>query len=297
MLSWAIGCSLGAGRDPDRPGRRPRPGLPVAGDRQRLRRRHLRPAALLPLTFLGAVVLGCWGRPRRLPPGDNQYLAGLRPAAGDHPVHRPAGAAQPRLRTRGSSGSSSRRRRRPGSAARRVVIAGGFVLITGQRHRPDHLRTDLLARDRRPVARAARRLRRPDLAGAAQLAGIGAIAAGHHGVDGSPLGIVLAVVIVAALVGGIVALPLLRLSGIYLAFATAAFAWPSTAGSSTCPTSTSDRSTSASSSSARSTSPPMKLFGYTFDSHRPGSCWPRWLRAWPGSVGAPGTTFSRRSWP
>ena len=42
-------------------------------------------------------------------------------------------------------------------------------------------------------------------------------------------------------------------------------AWPSTGGSSTCPTSTSARSTSASSSSARPTVPPMKLFGYEFD--------------------------------
>ncbi|MEZ5348975.1 MAG: hypothetical protein R2714_07225 [Microthrixaceae bacterium] len=52
---------------------------------------------------------------------------------------------------------------------------------------------------------------------------MGAIAVAHHGVGGSPLGLVLAVVF-AALVGIVVALPVMRLSGIYLALATAALA-------------------------------------------------------------------------
>lgn len=54
-------------------------------------------------------------------------------------------------------------------------------------------------------------------------AGIGALAVGRWGADGSPLGVVLAVVLAAA-VGAIVALPALRLRGIYLALATMAFA-------------------------------------------------------------------------
>ena len=54
-------------------------------------------------------------------------------------------------------------------------------------------------------------------------AGIGAIVMAHIGAGGNPLGVVAAVV-VCALIGGLVALPALRLSGIYLALATAAFA-------------------------------------------------------------------------
>ncbi len=55
------------------------------------------------------------------------------------------------------------------------------------------------------------------------LAGIGAIAYAHYGAGGNPLGL-LAAILIAAAVGALVALPALRLSGIYLALATAAFA-------------------------------------------------------------------------
>jgi branched-chain amino acid transport system permease protein len=55
------------------------------------------------------------------------------------------------------------------------------------------------------------------------LAGIGAVVMAHAGAHGNPIGLVAAVVITGA-VGAIVALPALRLSGIYLALATAAFA-------------------------------------------------------------------------
>jgi len=54
-------------------------------------------------------------------------------------------------------------------------------------------------------------------------AGIGAIVMAHLGAGGNPIGLVAAVVI-CALVGGLVALPALRLQGIYMALATAAFA-------------------------------------------------------------------------
>ncbi|WP_436775017.1 branched-chain amino acid ABC transporter permease [Yinghuangia sp. YIM S09857] len=54
-------------------------------------------------------------------------------------------------------------------------------------------------------------------------AGIGAIAVSHWGGDGSLMGLVYAAVL-CAVVGAVVALPALRLSGIYLALATAAFA-------------------------------------------------------------------------
>jgi branched-chain amino acid transport system permease protein len=54
-------------------------------------------------------------------------------------------------------------------------------------------------------------------------AGLGAMAVGRWGSDGSPLGVVLALVLAGA-VGALVALPALRLRGIYLALATLAFA-------------------------------------------------------------------------
>ncbi len=54
-------------------------------------------------------------------------------------------------------------------------------------------------------------------------AGVGAFAMGRFGGDGSPMGLLLAVVL-AAPVGAIVALPALRLQGLYLALATMAFA-------------------------------------------------------------------------
>lgn len=54
-------------------------------------------------------------------------------------------------------------------------------------------------------------------------AGIGAIVMAHHGAAGEPIALLYAALI-CAVVGGIVALPALRLSGIYLALATAAFA-------------------------------------------------------------------------
>ena len=53
-------------------------------------------------------------------------------------------------------------------------------------------------------------------------AGIGALVMAHHG-QGDPLALLL-VAVVCAVVGALVALPALRLSGLYLALATAAFA-------------------------------------------------------------------------
>jgi len=54
-------------------------------------------------------------------------------------------------------------------------------------------------------------------------AGIGAIVMAHHGQGGNPMGLLYAAII-CGLVGGLIALPALRLSGIYLALSTAAFA-------------------------------------------------------------------------
>jgi branched-chain amino acid transport system permease protein len=54
-------------------------------------------------------------------------------------------------------------------------------------------------------------------------AGIGAVVMAHHGTGGDPLALVWAA-LVCAVIGALVALPALRLSGIYLALATGAFA-------------------------------------------------------------------------
>ena len=54
-------------------------------------------------------------------------------------------------------------------------------------------------------------------------AGIGAVCMAHAGINGNPLGFVVAIV-VCGVVGALVALPALRLQGIYMALATAAFA-------------------------------------------------------------------------
>lgn len=54
-------------------------------------------------------------------------------------------------------------------------------------------------------------------------AGIGAVVMAHVGAGGNPLGFV-AAILICAVVGALVALPALRLSGIYLALGTAAFA-------------------------------------------------------------------------
>jgi branched-chain amino acid transport system permease protein len=55
------------------------------------------------------------------------------------------------------------------------------------------------------------------------MAGIGAVVWGHVGAQGNPAAL-LAAVVVAAAVGALVAVPALRLSGVYLALGTAAFA-------------------------------------------------------------------------
>ena len=54
-------------------------------------------------------------------------------------------------------------------------------------------------------------------------AGIGAVVMAHHGADGSALGLVYAAVVTGA-VGALIALPAIRLGGLYFALATAAFA-------------------------------------------------------------------------
>ena len=90
-------------------------------------------------------------------------------------------------------------------------------------------------------------------------AAIGALVMAHHGQGGDPMALLLAAV-VCAVVGALVALPALRLSGLYLALATAAFAvfldrWVFLFRRSTSARGRSSSATAGSSPSTPSTSP------------------------------------------
>ena len=184
----------------------------------------------LPLTFVGAIVIGLTeGYLAGYLPEDNQYLAAFRLGGrGHHPLHRPAGAAQP---APAHPGPAPRVLPRPDDVGA-GLLAGGFVIVGGRRdghdarrQQPDHLRPDLPARPSWPCRSCPLvGLRRPDLARAAQLRR-------HRGHRRRPprrgripLGLVLGVVVVACSSAGSWRCPVLRLSGIYLALATAAFA-------------------------------------------------------------------------
>ena len=181
----------------------------------------------IPLTFVGAIVLGLTaGYLVGYLPGQNQYLAGMPSAA-------PAillfavllVLPNPRLRTR-----SQLREFFPAPSATGVAMLAVVVVVAAVVMVTTLDQTSLLTYAQIfPLAIVALSLV-PLVGFAGQIslaqlsfAGIGAIMAAHFGGGGSPLGLVLAVV-GAAVVGGLVALPIRRLSGIYLALATAAFA-------------------------------------------------------------------------
>jgi len=181
----------------------------------------------LPLTFVGAIVIGLTeGYLFGYLPSDNQYLIGLRPAASVIILFLVLLVLpNPRLRTHGRL-----REFFPAPSMRGallfagIVLAGGVVMATtldsvdaityGQ-----IFSIGIIALSLVPLVGLAGQISLAQLG----FAGIGAVVMAHHGVGGNPLGVVLAVVVSAA-VGALVALPVLRLSGIYLALATAAFA-------------------------------------------------------------------------
>ncbi|MBA3303741.1 MAG: ABC transporter permease [Actinomycetota bacterium] len=181
----------------------------------------------LPLTFLGAVVVGlAEGYLFGYLPSDNQYLLGLRPAASVIVLFLVLLALpNPRLRTSGRlreffpapSGSGA-------LLFAGTVLAAGVVLATtldevDQITYGQVFAIGIVALSLVPVLGMAGQISLCQMSFAA----IGAVVVAHHGAGGNPLALVLAV-IVAAAVGALVALPVLRLSGIYLALATAAFA-------------------------------------------------------------------------
>ena len=181
----------------------------------------------LPLTFLGAIVLGLTEGYLTGYLPQNQYLPGLRIAS-------PAlllflvllVLPNPRLRGR----MTRSREFFPMPSIRgtlvfgAVVILGGVVLATTL-STPDQLTYGRLF----PIGIVALSLV-PLVGYAGQIslcqlsfAGIGGLVMAHLGHGGDPIALIWAVLISAA-VGALIALPALRLSGIYLALGTAAFA-------------------------------------------------------------------------
>lgn len=228
MLAWAIGTSLAA-----LGGILIAPGLALDAASLSLLIVSAYAAAIfgrlrsLPLTFLGAVVVGLTEGYLSGYLPQNQYLPGLRIAS-------PAiilfivllALPNPRLR-----GRMSRSREFfpmptiPGAFAfAGAVVALGIVLATTL-SQPDQFiygkifSIGIVALSLVPLIGFAGQISLCQLS----FAGIGAVVMAHLGSDGDPLALVWAVLIAAA-VGAVVALPALRLSGIYLALGTAAFA-------------------------------------------------------------------------
>ena len=181
----------------------------------------------LPLTFVGAIVIGLTeGYLFGYLPNDNQYLIGLRPAASVIILFLVLlMLPNPRLRTHGRLREFFPAPSMQGAALfAGIALAGGVVMATtlgavdlityGQ-----IFSIGIVALSLVPLVGLAGQISLAQLG----FAGIGAVVMAHQGAGGNPLGVLLAVVVAAA-VGALVALPVLRLSGIYLALATAAFA-------------------------------------------------------------------------
>ena len=180
----------------------------------------------LPLTFLGAIVLGLTEGYLTGYLPQNQYLPGLRIAS-------PAlllflvllVLPNPRLRGR----MTRSREFFPMPSIRGSLIFGGVVILGGvvlatTLSTPDQLTYGRLF----PIGIVALSLV-PLVGFAGQIslcqlsfAGIGGLVMAHLGHGGDPVALIWAVLISAA-VGALIALPALRLSGIYLALGTAAF--------------------------------------------------------------------------
>jgi branched-chain amino acid transport system permease protein len=180
----------------------------------------------LPMTFLGAVVIG-------LTEGyligylpKSQYLNGLRPAASVIILFLVLLLIpNPRLRTHGRLREFFPAPSMNGALLfAATVLAGGVILATtldeiDQITYGQIFAIGIVALSLVPLVGLAGQISLAQLS----FAGIGAVVMAHQGAGGDPIGVLLAV-IVAAVVGALVALPVLRLSGIYLALATAAFA-------------------------------------------------------------------------
>jgi branched-chain amino acid transport system permease protein len=230
-IAWAIGCSLAA-----------LAGIligPVSGQLSHTNLTLLIVSAYaaamigrlrsLPMTFLGAVLLGLADSYAiGYLPTSNQYLTTFRfviPVVVLFIVL--LVLPNPQLRTRSTMSS---REDIPMPSWRGALITAGVIVLVGL-----VLATLLGDADALRAARifgvALIALSLVPLTGFAgqvslcqmSFAAIGALVMAHHGDGGNPAALLLAAVVCAA-VGALVALPALRLSGLYLALATAAFA-------------------------------------------------------------------------
>ena len=228
MLAWAIGTSLAA-----LGGILIAPGIALDAASLSLLIVSAYAAAIfgrlrsLPLTFLGAIVVGCSEGYLSGYLPQNQYLSGLRLAI-------PAiilfivllALPNPRLRGRMTRSREFFPTPTTGGALAfaGAVAAIGVVLATTLSD-PDLITygkvfsVGIVALSLVPLVGYAGQISLCQLS----FAGIGAVVMAHMGTGGDPLALVWAVLIAAA-VGCLVALPALRLSGIYLALGTAAFA-------------------------------------------------------------------------
>jgi branched-chain amino acid transport system permease protein len=183
----------------------------------------------LPMTFLGAVFLGLADSYAiGYLPRSNAYLTTFRfviPVVVLFVVL--LLLPNPQLRTR--AGTSSREEVPMPSWRHALMTAGVLIAATGVLTQvlseADMLRTTrvfgiaLIALSLVPLTGFGGQVSLCQMSFAA----VGAVVMAHHGHGGNPLALV-AVAVVCALVGALVALPALRLSGLYLALATAAFA-------------------------------------------------------------------------
>jgi len=183
----------------------------------------------LPMTFLGAVLLGLADSYAiGYIPSDNDYFSTFRfviPVVVLFVVL--LVLPNPQLRTRAASAS---REDVPLPSWRTALLTAGSVVVTASvvasiLSDADALRASkifgiaLIALSLVPLTGFAGQVSLCQMSFAA----IGAIVMAHHGQGGDPVGLVYAALICGA-VGAVVALPTVRLSGIYLALATAAFA-------------------------------------------------------------------------
>ena len=230
MLAWAIGCSLAA-----------LAGILMAPD---LGLQHVGLTLLivnayaaamigrlrsLPWTFVGAMILGladAYGQ-GYLPTG-NDYFLGFRPAI-PIVILFVVLLVLPQSRLRGHSAARSRERFPMPTYAGSLTAAGllllGVAIISTLVTDADALQLTrlfgfaIIALSLVPLVGYGGQISLCQMS----FAGIGAVVMAHNGAAGQPLTLVL-VAVVCGIVGAIVALPALRLSGIYLALATGAFA-------------------------------------------------------------------------
>jgi branched-chain amino acid transport system permease protein len=233
MMAWATGCSLAA-----LSGILIAPTLALNASTLSLLIVNAYAAAMigrlrsLPMTFLGAVILGLLESyaigylPRWFP--DNRYIQGIRPAI-PVIVLFVVLLVLPHARLRGHTAARAREFfPKPTMALAlwgAVALIATATAITALMTRSDMLTgakvfaLGIIALSFVPLVGYAGQISLAQLT----FAGVGAITMAHLG-DGGSVGGVLAAAVVCGALGALVALPALRLTGIYLALATAAFA-------------------------------------------------------------------------